>query len=304
MRERPEFQQAPEPFRWPGVLIEPFRLRIFRALLAMYLLAFVALDCIGSIVVLFVRNYLGREADVGIVGGLVVAVQVIAMPFYLWLVRRWGKAQGYVVGACLWMLAMLASLLLSPEMPSWTIYVFATLVGFGMGGISLSIYAMFPDVPDVDELVSGRRREGMYSSLFTLARKFSSAIALFLVAQVIGVAGYLPPQQVVTDGVTQLVHQPQSQSFLLILRLLFAFLPVCMLLLGSLAARRYSLSRSLHAHLGMALEARRRTGSLPKGTELLAERLLGNRESRLCPHQVTTHEASIICLRGGSPPVD
>lgn len=275
--ERQEFQRTPEKFRWPDTLIEPFKVRTFRVLLAMYLLAFVALDCIGSMIVFFVRDYLGRAWDVGLVSGLVLAGQVVAMPFYLRLMRRFGKAQGYVAGACLWMLGMLGSFLLAPTQPEWILYIFAGLVGLGVGGISLSVYAMFPDIPDVDELQSGERREGMYSSFFTLARKFSSALAIFLVAQVIGLAGYAPPVQNVVNGLTQLAPAAQSETFLLTLRLLFALLPAAMLVGGIVVARRYPLTRARHAELAVVLESRRADGarSPHPGQDLLAQELIG-----------------------------
>lgn len=273
--ERPEFQRKPEAFRWPGTLIEPFRLRTFRSLLAMYLMAFVALDCIGSIIVFFVRDYVGRAADVGVVSGLVLASQVVAMPLYLWLMRRYGKAQGYVAGAGIWIVGMLGSFLLSPGQPAWILYAFAALVGLGVGGVSLSVYAMFPDIPDIDELQSGERREGMYSSFFTLVRKFSSALAIFIVAQVIGLAGYAPPSQVVVDGLTQLVPVAQNATFLITLRLLFALLPVIMLTGGILTARGYPLTRALHAELGDVLETKRQDGEPHPSQAALARTLIG-----------------------------
>lgn len=273
--ERPEFQRKPEEFRWPGALIEPFRLRTFRSLLAIYLLAFVALDCLGSILVFFVRDYMGLAGDVGFVSGLVLASQVFAMPVYLWLMRRYGKAQGYIAGACVWAAGMLCSFLLAPGQPAWVLYAFAALIGLGVGGVSLSVYAMFPDIPDVDELKSGERREGMYSSFFTLVRKFSSALAVFTVAQVLGLAGYAPPVQVVSGGLTRLEPVAQSQSFLLTLRLLFGLLPAVMLLMGGFLARRYPLTRALHTKLGNVLDARRRGETPPEGQDSLAGALIG-----------------------------
>jgi Na+/melibiose symporter-like transporter len=243
----------------------------------MYLMAFVALDCIGSMIVFFVRDYLGRAGDVGLVSGLVLASQAIAMPAYLWVMRRYGKALGYLSGACLWIAGMLGSFLLAPEQPAWILYLFAALIGLGVGGVSLSVYAMFPDIPDVDELQSGERREGMYSSFFTLARKFSSALALFVVAQVIEVAGYTPPDQIVVGGLTRLAPAAQSETFLLTLRLLFALLPVVMLAIGVTVARRYPLSRELHAELATTLETRRINGGRAShpGQDVLAQELIG-----------------------------
>ena len=40
----------------------------------------------------------------------------------------------------------------------------------GTGGMVVMIYAIFPDIPDVDELQSGERREGIYGALISLSR--------------------------------------------------------------------------------------------------------------------------------------
>ena len=77
---------------------------------------------------------------------------------------------------------MLFSFLLSPDNASFWVYVFASVVGLGTGGIVVMIYAIFPDIPDVDELHSGERREAIYSALVTFIRKFSSALAIFAVS--------------------------------------------------------------------------------------------------------------------------
>jgi Na+/melibiose symporter-like transporter len=117
----------------------------------------------------------------------------------------------------------------------------------------------------------------MYSSFFTLARKFSSALAIFLVAQVIGLAGYAPPVQNVVNGLTQLAPAAQSETFLLTLRLLFALLPAAMLVGGIVVARRYPLTRARHAELAVVLESRRADGarSPHPGQDLLAQELIG-----------------------------
>ncbi len=69
------------------------------------------------------------------------------------------------------------------------------------------IYSIFPDLPDVDELVTGMRRGGVYAGLLTFMRKFSSALAIFLISQAISLAGNVPPASETIDGVTKLVQQ-------------------------------------------------------------------------------------------------
>ena len=119
------------------------------------------------------------------------------------------------------------------------------------------MYAIFPDIPDVDELVSGQRREGIYSSMVTFMRKMSSALAIFLVSQAIGLAGYVRPVEEVVDNVTRLIEQPQPASFLLALRLIFAFLTPVLVGVALYFASRFPLTARRHARLNALLAARR-----------------------------------------------
>jgi Na+/melibiose symporter-like transporter len=131
------------------------------------------------------------------------------------------------------------------------------------------IYAIFPDIPDVDELKTGRRREGVYSSMIAFTRKLSGAVALFLVSNSLALAGYVLPVEQVVEGVTQLVEQPQSETFVLMLRLIFAFVPIVLVGLGLLFAFRYPLTYEVHRRLRRVLEVRRTDE--PEGPELHRE---------------------------------
>jgi oligogalacturonide transporter len=268
VRERPEFQKPPAPLDWK-IFFAPFRIRAFMYSLGMYLMAFVAIDTVSSVLVYYMKYYLRRGSEANYVSGGLLVAQVLVLPFYTWLSRRIGKARSYMLGAFLWMAAMLFSLFMGPQNPTWTIYVFAVVVGCATGGIVVMMYAIFPDIPDVDELASGQRREGMFSALVTFLRKMSSALAIFIVSQAINIVGYVPPLQEVVDGATKLIEQTQSDGFLLALRIIFAVVPPVLLALGLYFAARYPLTPERHARLKEVL-ARRRAGQI-ETTEQTAE---------------------------------
>jgi oligogalacturonide transporter len=257
VKERPEFQRPPQPFSWRLAFIEPFRNRTFVYTLAMYLFAFVAIDTVSTIVAYFVKYYLQRSSEVSFVNGTLLVAQVFSLPFYVALSRRTSKVRGYILGLVIWAVAMLLSFLLSPSAAPFWVYVFAAVVGLGTGGIVVMIYAIFPDIPDVDELHSGERREAIYSALVTFVRKFSSALAIFAVSNAIGWAGYVPPVQETVDGATRLIEQPQSEAFLLVLRLIFMFLPIVLLAFALLFAVRFPLTPELHRRLNALLAKQR-----------------------------------------------
>jgi oligogalacturonide transporter len=268
-RERKEFQRPPEPFDWRLAFVEPWKMRTFVYTLAMYLLAFVAMDTVSSIVVFYMKNYLLRGGEANFVSGTLLVAQVASLPFYVWLSKRTSKKTGYIVGAVIWILTMVFSFLIVPGLPSFVVYLFAVIVGLGTGGIIIMVYSIFPDIPDIDELKSGERREGIYSALFTFTRKLSSAFALFLVSNAIAMAGYLPPLEQVVDGATKLVERPQSDLFVWVLRLIFALVPIVLLIFALFFARRFPLTPEVHERLRQIL-AVRRSGE-PESDELRQE---------------------------------
>jgi Na+/melibiose symporter-like transporter len=94
--------------------------------------------------------------------------------------------------------------------------------------------------------------------MIAFTRKLSGAVALFLVSNGLALAGYVLPVEQVLGGVTQLVEQSQPGIFILILRLMFAFVPIVFVGLGLLFAFRYPLSSQVHRRLCRVLERRRR----------------------------------------------
>jgi oligogalacturonide transporter len=260
VRERKEFQHENPPFSWRATFLEPFRVRTFWTVLLMYILAFVAMDAVSSIVIYFMKYYLGRGNEANYVSGALLVAQVASLPFYVGFSRRTSKRAGYMLGAAVWMAAMLFSFALVPGGPGWVAYAFAVVVGLGTGGIVVMVYAMFPDIPDVDELVSGQRREGTYSALTTFSRKLSSALALFMISNGLAIAGYRAPIEQAVNGVTKVVEQVQSDTFLLELRLIFVFVPIVLVGLALFFARRYPLDSATHVRLNKILALRRSGG--------------------------------------------
>jgi Na+/melibiose symporter-like transporter len=246
--------------------------RTFVYTLIMYVTAFVAFDATSNIVVYFVKTYLGRGDETSFVLGALLVAQVASLPFYQWLSKRTSKPRSYIVGASIFVVVMFFSFLITPSTPTLALYVFVALVGLGSGGVVMMVYAIFPDIPDVDELKSGERREGIYAAMTTFVRKLSSAIAIFTVAQVLEIAGYLPP----LEQAGQLIEQPQSASFLLALRLAFVLIPVIFISFGIFFASRFPLTVEVYGRLEKILADRRAGKQVDRAEEqALAERLIG-----------------------------
>lgn len=255
-RERAEFQKQLKPFHWKQAFVEPFQMKTFVYVLIMYVTAFTAFDATQSIVVYYIKTYLGRGEEVSYVLGTLLIAQVISLPFYQWLSKRLSKSRTYVVGAVIFVGVMFFSFLFTPTTPGFALYIFAAMVGIGSGGVVIMVYAIFPDIPDVDELRSGERREGIYSALTTFTRKLSSALAVFAVAQVLQLAGYVPPVEVTG----KLIESTQTPAFITALRLFFVLIPVLFISLGIFFAARFPLTMTIYQRMEKLL-ATMRNGS-------------------------------------------
>ena len=252
-RERKEFQKPPKPFHWKQAFVEPFQVKTFVYVLIMYVTAFTAFDATQSIVVYYIKTYLGRGSEVSFVLGTLLIAQVISLPFYQWLSKKLSKSRTYLVGAIVFVVVMFFSFLFTPTTPAFALYVFAALVGIGSGGVVIMIYAIFPDIPDVDELRSNERREGIYSALTTFTRKLSSALAVFAVAQVLQLAGYVPP----VEQAGKLIESVQTPAFINALRLFFVLIPVGFISFGIYFASRFPLTVDLYQRMEKVLASLR-----------------------------------------------
>jgi oligogalacturonide transporter len=256
-REREEFQKEPVPFNFRRSYVEPFKTPTFVNVLLMYLFSFVAIDAVMSIVIYFMKYYMKRLGETDYVLGTILVLQVLVLPVYSWVSKKTSKKTSFIISALIWLTVMGFSYFITPELPGAAIYVFGGLVGMGTGGIVIMIYSIFTDVPDVDELYTGERREGTFSGLLMFARKLSSAVAIFLIAQIIDRAGYIKPVKEVVDGKEVLIEQAQTPEFIMVLKLIFALIPVIFLLLSAYNAFRYKLTPALHARIKDHLNRRR-----------------------------------------------
>lgn len=271
-RERKEFQKPPRPFHWKQAFVEPFQVRTFVYVLIMYVTAFTAFDATQSIVVYYIKSFLGRGEEVSFVLGTLLIAQVISLPIFQYLSKRTSKSRTYIMGAVIFVVVMFFSFLFTPTSPAAALYIFAALVGIGSGGVVIMIYAIFPDIPDVDELRSGERREGTYSALTTFTRKLSSALAVFAVAQVLQIAGYIPPM----EQAGKLIEATQTPTFINALRLFFVFIPVAFISFGIFFAARFPLTVTLYQRLEKVLVNMRSGADVDKDEKQeLMKKLIG-----------------------------
>jgi Na+/melibiose symporter-like transporter len=217
--------------------------RPFRRLLAAYLLNGIANGLPATLFVFFVVHVLRLNFDTwaGPLLFLYFLSAVIAVPAWLALAKRHGKAPT-------WCLAMiLASLCFLP----------VPFLGPGDGGVFLAIciftgialgaeLALPPsiqaDVVDLDRAETGRERTGLFFALWGMATKLALALAAGIALPLLQLFGFDPTQ---ARGET---------GGLLALALLYGGLPVLLKLAAMTLLRDFPITAASHARLRAQLE--------------------------------------------------
>ncbi|PKM50902.1 MAG: hypothetical protein CVV02_09290 [Firmicutes bacterium HGW-Firmicutes-7] len=74
----------------------------------------------------------------------------------------------------------------------FAIIPFAVITGFGIAGLFSLPLSMIADTIDVEELESGKRSEGVYYGLLTLAYKLSQGFVIFLLGFILDIVEFIP----------------------------------------------------------------------------------------------------------------
>ncbi|MDU5849274.1 MAG: MFS transporter, partial [Cronobacter sakazakii] len=81
----------------------------------------------------------------------------------------------------------------------------SALAGLGRGGINYVPWNTYTYIADVDEVVTGQRREGIFAGIMTLTRKASQAGAVMLVGIVMQMSGFVSGQSTQAPAVSHTI---------------------------------------------------------------------------------------------------
>ncbi len=166
--------------------------RSFRVMLGLYLLSYTAMDIFMAIFIYYVKWYMGvyglESIKILFLGsytgllGIFMVSEVCSIPVYTKLANIKGKRFAFMCSTALWSIAtLLLFVMAAPNRALIFLIIPAVLMGFGAGGVAYLPWAMLPETMDVEELISGKKKDGIYSGFLTFIRQLSQALALLIV---------------------------------------------------------------------------------------------------------------------------
>jgi len=173
---------------------------------------------------------------------LLGAAFVVAVPcLYLWtrVAQRYGARQALLLACGVFIIALIPFLFAN----NFITGVAATsFLGVGLAGLLMLTDLLVADVVDEDELITGRRREGMFFGINGFIIRFAYSMQGIIAGIVLSISGY-------SKDLT--VQPPSAVSGI---RFLIAVVPILALLIALYGAWRYPLHGQRLAEVKAAVE--------------------------------------------------
>lgn len=217
------------------------RNRPFVILLASYIISAFGNQLPATLILYFVQ-YVLHSDKVNLFLLIYFLTGVAFLPFWIRIAVKIGKKAAWLMAMGINTGAFLGVFFLGAG-DELAYGVLVVLSGIGFGASLALPSAIQADVIDYDELLSGRRREGLFIGLWSIAKKLTAALGVGLSLYLLGYVGYQPN-----------IEQPPS--VVLALRFLYALLPCICNILGFWVVLRYPISAPKHAEIRELIETR------------------------------------------------
>jgi oligogalacturonide transporter len=246
----------------------------FRIYVTIFILCQMAIDTVMTLAVYFLTVSLQKEELFVPIMGSILATQLVFIGIFSHVAQKTDKATPAYISAGVWIAASFAVIFFSNATPGFIIISTCSLIGVGSAGLNLFSWSALPDIADVDELITGRRREGLYAGVSTFLRKLSGGVVVGALGIALDVIGY--NKEALSAGNIS----PTTDWGI---RILFCALPFTFLIFALLFLRKYKLGRQEFNIMSSILN-RYRTGETDisiEGEELrVCQQLTGLKDGR------------------------
>ncbi len=186
----------------------------------------------------------------------------LAFPLNYALTMKKGKAKCGAVVTPFMIIGLLILLFVTPANNSKSNYVSlvllilggAVLYPFGMSGLGFVGNNVLPDLTDVDEVITGRRREGVISTFNTMVKQIVGGIMTFTVGTLLNGFG------LVTGNEGEFIKQ--TDTALWGIRICVAILPMISALVAWIMLKRFKMTKDDHTMIRAALATKHAYGSV------------------------------------------
>ncbi|SPC37980.1 MFS transporter [Latilactobacillus fuchuensis] len=175
-------------------ILSTFRIKTFRHHMGMYLFGFGAEWLFTATFTYFIVFVLQRPSTfVSEMNSMSSILQLISTAIFIVICAKKGFTKPFSAALMVVILSVISySLVYFLHIPhlTWLVVGITAIFGIGTGGVYYIPWTVYTFLADVDEVVTNRRREGVYSGAMTMAGKLIRATIVFILGIVLSQFGF------------------------------------------------------------------------------------------------------------------
>lgn len=237
-----------EPFK---EYAQVFRNKSFRQYFAMSLFYMMAKGFYSNTDQYFIKYIAKRWDKFNLLNTISGVAEASGFPLNYWLTKRFGKQFCGKLLTPLMLLGIALNLFVTPKTSVVLLFVNAILYNFGFSGTGFVATNVQPDVTDVDEMITGRRREGVIATFSSFIKKTVSGLMASMVGFVLKAFGFVTGKD---------ASYTQSAKAVGGLRITFIVLPIIFMLVNYYMVFRFKMTKSDHELIKRLIREKKENG--------------------------------------------
>jgi oligogalacturonide transporter len=161
-------------------LMTVFSNKSYRNFLGIFLSYQIAIDLVLALFIFYIDIVILRYKSYELIIGTLLVFSILFMVGMGAIAKKKGKAFPLFIGIPVWIVSTLVFIWVDSSTPVYVLCILAVLIAVGSAAGNLATWAMLTDIFDIDEIITSKRREGIYSGITTFLRKIASGVAILM----------------------------------------------------------------------------------------------------------------------------
>ncbi|MGI6228073.1 MAG: MFS transporter [Christensenellales bacterium] len=179
------------------------------------------------------------------------------------MMKKFNKHRPYLIDLPLLLAGAVTIIFVTPSTPLWLFLIACCLLGAGVSCLGFVPTTLLPDLSDVDELMYGKRREGVSAGLVTLGKKIVSGLSLIIFGLVLTAFNF----NVDVDEGAGMLPELVTAETLAAIKIMLAAIPIVCCIIMIVISKSYGLNRESHALIKHAIEEKKEKGFAELGPD-------------------------------------
>ena len=206
-----------------------YKCRSYRLFILIFLCGQGAADFVTGLAVYYVDDVLNAYGGgrFTLLMGIILLSQFAGTIIFSFLITKTSKKFPLLFGFPIRIAATLMLLLFSYEGANFTVILaLSFIIGFGMAGSTITIYAILSDMADCDELITGIARPATCSAMATFVRKICTGLSSAIIGLLLSSVGY--DEKLAETGARQALSTQHGIAYI------YVFAPIVLMVLAIL----------------------------------------------------------------------